>query len=442
VRRHIVATLLAASGLVVLAPVRDEAAAVPPAGDWAICVGQGWESDCGIYVLYDEHGAAVNMVVGGPDLADGRWNCAALGTDGCAASRVGSVAPQYVSTTTSTTSSTTTSTTPSAPPGAPAPGSGPAPATTVAPEPVRCPTTLCGYAVIDDDGYVYGVIVCSDACTGQRMTQSYMGCPAGCRMVVQGQQTADGNVAGWHGQDVRYDERNQSFELPSGGSLRSGARLEDAVFPTTTVASTGDDGTTGGPEDVTGFMTEGGAAYATAGAFVAGESTVSMSADAVAIAVPALPYGELDYTVTFDPSEGDAESVVESGRIIDGTVVEAGTASAMAARPGRGAVRWTVTVDRARMSSTEGRLVLVLWRGSQRLAEVSATVAAPRRFAVCGALHRRYPAGVAMGAVRAERMPLTRVTRRFGRPLVDAGLYAMNRRLDVDRDGIACERGR
>jgi len=61
-----------------------------------------------------------------------------------------------------------------------------------------------------------------------------MGCSNGCRLVVQGQQTADGNVAGWHGPDVKYDDGAKKFTLPGGGSISAGARMEEAVFPTTT----------------------------------------------------------------------------------------------------------------------------------------------------------------------------------------------------------------
>ena len=106
-----------------------------------------------------------------------------------------------------------------------------APTTTTIPsnEP-GCPTDVCGYAVVGDDGVVYGVIVCSNWCTGQSMQHEYMGCDPnqnGCRLIVQGQQTEDGNVAGWHGTNynsdgtssndgsVTYDEPSQTFQIAS-----------------------------------------------------------------------------------------------------------------------------------------------------------------------------------------------------------------------------------
>lgn len=93
---------------------------------------------------------------------------------------------------------------------------------------------MCGWAVVADDGTVHGVIVCNNWCAG-RTLPGYMGCVNGCRLVVQGQQTADGNVAGWHGPDVKYNDEEKRFSLPGGGSISAGARMEEAVFPTTTV---------------------------------------------------------------------------------------------------------------------------------------------------------------------------------------------------------------
>ena len=56
---------------------------------WDICVSMGWESDCGYYDLYGSGTEVVNRVVGGPDLADGLWNCAVLGVNGCRAVKLG-----------------------------------------------------------------------------------------------------------------------------------------------------------------------------------------------------------------------------------------------------------------------------------------------------------------------------------------------------------------
>ena len=143
--------------------------------------------------------------------------------------------PETTTTTTTTVAPTTTTTTT-------------APRASGDPE---CPTDVCGYAVIGDDGLVYGVIVCSNWCTGQTMSHEYMGCPPGCRLVVQGQQTADGNVAGWHGTtsdgqgnmsnngSVRYDDATQTHVISADpscsdcadGGIQAGAPMESVTAP-------------------------------------------------------------------------------------------------------------------------------------------------------------------------------------------------------------------
>ena len=83
----------------------------------------------------------------------------------------------------------------------------------VAPAPVRAPITsgLGGYAVIHPDGHVCGVIVATSADpfgNGGVMPNEYMGCPAGARIVFQTTPSENGNVAGWHWENVRYDGTN------------------------------------------------------------------------------------------------------------------------------------------------------------------------------------------------------------------------------------------
>ena len=80
-----------------------------------------------------------------------------------------------------------------------------------------------GWAVIDSTGKVYGVIVCDNSVCGANgswggvMPVEYMGCPAGCRLVLQ--TSADpqtGNVAGWRSQagtDVFYNEQTNTFSV-------------------------------------------------------------------------------------------------------------------------------------------------------------------------------------------------------------------------------------
>jgi len=92
-----------------------------------------------------------------------------------------------------------------------------------------------GWAVVDGNGNVYGVIVGDfneqvwEEVKNTRTVDGYMGCPAPCGLRFQTRATADGNVAGWHGTQtnvdsdgnasqtndgsVRYDDSSGNFEI-------------------------------------------------------------------------------------------------------------------------------------------------------------------------------------------------------------------------------------
>lgn len=124
---------------------------------------------------------------------------------------------------------------------APVPPSGPMAPPSNTPTPTCADT--CGYAVVSPDGVVHGVIVCQEGCFGGTMPHDYMGCPAGCSLVLQAPKDSNGNVAGIHGPDVIYNPNNNTFERtnPNDGqidwSLESGQPLDNAYVrpPETTV---------------------------------------------------------------------------------------------------------------------------------------------------------------------------------------------------------------
>jgi hypothetical protein len=107
------------------------------------------------------------------------------------------------------------------------------------------PSGLGGYAVVAPDGRVCGVIVATSSDpfnNGGKMSNSYMGCPAGSPIVFQTFPSADGNVAGWHGQDVFYF--NGVFyvgdQKGSGLTIRNGVVTQSVitrVVDTTTATS-------------------------------------------------------------------------------------------------------------------------------------------------------------------------------------------------------------
>lgn len=92
----------------------------------------------------------------------------------------------------------------------------PAPSAPVAP----ITSGLGGYAIIHPDGHVCGVIVATSNDpfgNGGTMTQEYMGCPSGARIVFQTTPSESGNVAGWHGSNVTYD--GSKFTVTNGSNI-------------------------------------------------------------------------------------------------------------------------------------------------------------------------------------------------------------------------------
>ena len=438
--------------------------ALPPTGDWLICVSMGWESDCGEYNLYGDGSEVVNRVIGGPDLSDGLWDCAVLGVNGCRAVKTRTVAPQYVTETTATTSSTSsTSSTTTVAGGSStsstttvAGGSSTSSTTTVAPSSgslARCPTAVCGYAVVDDQNYVYGVIVCSDACTGTRMTQSYMGCPAGCRLILQAQQTSDGNVAGWHGQDVKYNEGSQTFSLPSGGTLKSGDKLEEAVFPTTTTTSTSvvSSSTTSPaatvPADNSASLIKSiaalsGVVYESAAKYVAAETETVMSAKSIEIKLPIIPIRELNYEVSFDPVGIARKVVIETGKIIDNLVIKNESKktlkklSVFAVSLDEGS---TISVDQKMFKNRNGLISVTLGSSVTEYAQVNIKVTSAKKYSSCKELNKDYPGGVVAtakwGDVRTSKQKVNYVAK----PVNNVRVFNLNQKLDRDKDKIVCE---
>lgn len=81
---------------------------------------------------------------------------------------------------------------------------------------------LGGYAVVNSDGTVCGVIVANSSDpfgNGGTMPVEYMGCPAGSRIVFQTKPSPDGNVAGYGaGGGTKYDSNTQIFTVSNSGN--------------------------------------------------------------------------------------------------------------------------------------------------------------------------------------------------------------------------------
>lgn len=98
-----------------------------------------------------------------------------------------------------------------------------------------------GWAVVHPGtGVVHGVIVATIETFntwGGRMPSEYMGCPAGCLLRFQTRATADGNVAGWHGPDVKFDSSDGTFDMGSTYVDASGTTtVKQKLIPSQTAA--------------------------------------------------------------------------------------------------------------------------------------------------------------------------------------------------------------
>ena len=95
----------------------------------------------------------------------------------------------------------------------------PTPTPTATPAPVSEPRGLGGYAVIHPDGHVCGVIVGNSyfGNNDRTMTSEYMGCPVGSPIIFQTKPSPTGNVAGWHGSNVTYN--NGVFTITNNGQV-------------------------------------------------------------------------------------------------------------------------------------------------------------------------------------------------------------------------------
>jgi hypothetical protein len=432
----------------------NDAAALPPTGDWAICVGMNWsETDCGYYELFEADGSSTGLAIGGPNEADGWWDCASLGRNGCRALKIRGISPTYVidtststSTTTVTDGSSSTSTTTvtdgssSTSTTTVTDGSSSTSTTTIA-QPVslaHCPTAVCGYAVVDDQNYVYGVIVCSDACTGTRMTDSYMGCPAGCRLILQAQQTSDGNVAGWHGQDVKYDESSGSYTLPGGGTLKSGDKLEDAIFPkVVTVVDIVS------PEVVETIAAPSGKLYENTNDYANAETETVVTSSMISVELPTFQVHELDYQVSFDPNGAEPEFLIASGKIVNDSI------SSDVVKQSVGSLSFSVNAAKnsskivlrlEQLRGKNGLLKLSLRKAAMNFAEIGVKINSPKKYSSCRALVKDYPGGVITSAKWTDKKTKKQKFDYYAKPTLNNKVFVLNQKLDFDKDKIICEK--
>jgi len=434
--------------------------ALEPTGDWSICVTQGWESDCGYYNLYgagSEADVVVNRVIGGPDLASGRWNCAADPVNKCRAEKTGSVTPTYYSTTTTSTTTTevggSTTTTQAASSTASTSPTTTAPNNVVNPclDPAN-PNYACGWAILGEGNYVRGVIVCTFSVCGS-------GSFGGMRLALQAQQTPDGNVAGYSG--GTYNESTQTFSLPGGGTLRSGDKLDEAVFPTTTTIADATTTTTinGGAvaETVNEVLASSGVLYKDPDSYVKGETQVAITESQIVLSLPPITSSRAEFVVTFDPDGPKPPRVIDEGTIIDGRIQREPQLRNTSDSPSAGLtsrdvlpMNW-VNVNTSK-SLPSGRLAVSVNSLEQESGVVSVTIVVagstygklavqlqrPKKYLSCRMLLRDYPGGISAPGRVVDRNPGRRSSGQF-KPTINLRIFTLNKALDSDGDRIACE---
>lgn len=280
--------------------------------------------------------------------------------------------------------------------------------TTVEPSSNPCfdPGYACGWAVVEPDGSVSNIIVCTFEVCGT-------GYFAGMRTVLQTRQMEGGNVAGWG--NAVYVEETNTFLISGGGSIRGGDFIENAIFPSTTMVPTP-------PLDQEGQPV---------GDFLASQTDVVVVPDAVSFQVPIIEDTQVDYVVEFDPEGSSPSSVVQVGSV-GGDVTSQSAAARSHSR---------IFVSLRSIGSRAGTLTLNLSVAKKPLASISARVATVRTYGSCAQLRAAYPQGVRASRVAVDKAKGKVVTTRAMRPLVHPALYRLNSALDRDRDRVLCERG-
>jgi hypothetical protein len=108
-----------------------------------------------------------------------------------------------------------------------------------------------GWAVVNPEtNQVHGVIVCTESVCGSTgswggvLPGEYMGC-TNCSLKFQTKATDDGNVAGWHGENVTYKPEDETFEMTNNYSTDDGDVEQVMVVTPSQTASDGKDLYTG-----------------------------------------------------------------------------------------------------------------------------------------------------------------------------------------------------
>ena len=298
------------------------------------------------------------------------------------------------------------------------------------------PNYVCGWAVLGANNAVGSIIVCTYAVCGS-------GSFGGMRLVLQTQQQEGGNVAGWNGGS--YDEKSQTFSLPGGGTLKSGSKLEEAVFPTTTTSTTSPSDTVpdnNSASEVKAIAAPSGVVYESAAKYVAAETETVMSTKSIEIKLPVIPVRELKYEVSFDPAGTAQKVVIETGKIVRNLVIENESKislkklSFFAASSVKGS---TISVDQKMLKNRNGLISVTLRSSVAEYAQLNIKVTSAKKYSSCKELNKDYPGGIVATAKWVDVKTSKQKVNYVAKPVNNVRVYNLNQKLDLDKDKIVCE---
>jgi hypothetical protein len=306
------------------------------------------------------------------------------------------------------------------------------------------PNYACGWAVLGTNNQVTSVIVCTFSVCGS-------GSFGGMRLVLQTQQQDGGNVAGWSGST--YDDKSATFLLPGGGTLKSGDKIEEAVFPTTTttsttvVSSSTTSLTTTVPSSNAASVAKdiaapSGVVYQSVEKYVAAETETVMTAKSVKIKLPVIPVREVKYEVSFDPAGPKRKIVLEIGKIVDNQVIKdenkQGFKKLTFAADSK-VKNSTIYIDQKILKNRNGLISVTLATNVAEYASVNIKVNAAKKYSSCKELNKDYPGGVVASSKWRDLKSSKQRVGYVAKPVLNIRTFYLNRKLDLDKDKVVCE---
>jgi hypothetical protein len=285
------------------------------------------------------------------------------------------------------------------------------------------PEYACGWAVLSADNQVGNIIVCTYAVCGS-------GSFGGMRLVLQTQQMEGGNVAGWNG--GTYDEATGTFILPGGGTLKSGDKIEEAIFPKIE-----------NPDVIEAIAAPSGKVYETTEEYANAETQSVITSAIISIDLPVFQVRELTYQVSFDPAGSAPEFLLKSGKILNENVSNVATTQkvdSLATTTSLVRNSTKIVLNRAQLNGKNGNLKVKLLTAKKIYAEVGIKVVQPKRYSSCKALVKDYPGGVIAAAKWSDKTSLKQKFDYVAKPTLNVRVFSLNKRFDFDKDQIVCEK--